>query len=771
MHDADLELLGRYADGRDAEAFAELVARHRDMVYAACYRVLASRADAEDSTQDCFLSLARDAGSVRTSVAGWLHRVAVRTSMAARRRDRTRRKTEREAATAMADGSPETSWDDIKTEVDQAIDGLPDKLREPLVLHFLEGKPQTAVAEELGLSQPSVSRRVRDGVERLRGRLKQTGLVVSAGGLAGLLATHTSEAAPAALVAELGKIALVGVGSGSAPAAVGGSAIGLGALASAKGKIVCLAAAALATTAVVQHAVRRPAVSGESATGPATVRAGQPLRGARAEPAPVVPTPNADGAETTLRATAPSPGHRQRPGPPGATAIAQAPDPGGAAESKAATGRAMDLTDPAAVVRAYTDACARGDLNAALALTDLNEDMHEILGVVVARMSEWPTESHGLRTVATEMALLPHGLPLSYAVAKGPVEGDTVRVAATPTAIQELAFVLRQQDDGAWRIDLEQSLLTATQQETSFVLSQAREARHRAQAARVQKIDWRVREMLYRVTRYLMDYARETGRFPPAESWMDDLEAHYLDRALLYVADVLGENYGLALNANIAGHPYPRDREEDRRWMVALYVSADTSRNAAGDPDAELAALGEDRPGLGACLASEDVVTIPRGMSVQEALVSLESGRLSRECLGVVVRALLQYARDNEGRLPPAESWWDDALLYVPPDQAAQVPFWSTAAPDLEYPWAMNEELAGKDIRAIGRHDGYVLLLPAEAGVPNEVRAVPEEVERGLFIISWADGARLAVPVGMLDGRTRTVLEGDAYPRPSVPAL
>jgi hypothetical protein len=40
-------------------------------------------------------------------------------------------------------------------------------------------------------------------------------------------------------------------------------------------------------------------------------------------------------------------------------------------------------------------------------------------------------------------------------------------------------------------------------------------------------------------------------------------------------------------------------------------------------------------------------------------------------------------------------------------------------------------------------------------------------VEQGLYLIPWADGARLAVAVGMLDGRTRTVLEGDAYPSPS----
>ena len=74
MTGTDLHLLRRYAGVRDAEAFAELVARHRDMVYATCSRVLANAADAEDSTQECFLRLARHAASIRTSVAGWLCR-------------------------------------------------------------------------------------------------------------------------------------------------------------------------------------------------------------------------------------------------------------------------------------------------------------------------------------------------------------------------------------------------------------------------------------------------------------------------------------------------------------------------------------------------------------------------------------------------------------------------------------------------------------------------------------------------------------------------
>ncbi|NCQ36367.1 sigma-70 family RNA polymerase sigma factor, partial [bacterium] len=64
MQSLDSELLTRYATTRDAEAFAELMIRHRDLVYATCYRVLRSRADAEDVSQDCFLRLARHAGAI-----------------------------------------------------------------------------------------------------------------------------------------------------------------------------------------------------------------------------------------------------------------------------------------------------------------------------------------------------------------------------------------------------------------------------------------------------------------------------------------------------------------------------------------------------------------------------------------------------------------------------------------------------------------------------------------------------------------------------------
>ena len=63
----DLALLQQYARTRDADAFAELVHRYADMVYATCLRITANAHDAEDAAQESFLELARRARSVATS--------------------------------------------------------------------------------------------------------------------------------------------------------------------------------------------------------------------------------------------------------------------------------------------------------------------------------------------------------------------------------------------------------------------------------------------------------------------------------------------------------------------------------------------------------------------------------------------------------------------------------------------------------------------------------------------------------------------------------
>jgi len=334
MASSDLELLARYVKTREAEAFAEVVARHRDMVYGICHRLLGNRPDAEDTAQECFLQLARNGSTVKTSVAGWLHRVAVRRSLTLRRKDQARRRAEREAGSMAPDRAAEPTWEDIKAEVDRAIDRLPDELREPLVLHFLQGKPQTAVAEELGVSQPAVSMRIKKAVERLRRHLGPAGSALSVAGLVALLETHSAEAAPATLIANLGRLALAGVAP-SPTAGLAASVLGHAASMTAGTKTVCLLAACVAVGAAVQQTAQVRLARAHPPGVGAAIATAQSLR---TSTAPGLSTPPTD--EGRLRqALASSGGKAAAVGTPEPRPrAASEPDAGGPSAPKEADG-------------------------------------------------------------------------------------------------------------------------------------------------------------------------------------------------------------------------------------------------------------------------------------------------------------------------------------------------------------------------------------------------------------------------------------------------
>ena len=252
--ESDAQLLAQYIETRDAEAFADLVKRYAGMVYGTCLRVTGNAQAAEDASQECFLSLARQAGTVRSSVGGWLHRAAVNRALSERRRD-SRRRTREEKAAKMnwaAKSSEGPTWAEIAPYVDEALAGLPDELRDPLIGRFLQGKTQALVAEELQVDQSTISRRMDRGLERLRAALKRRGVMVTSTALGTLLLSNTAQAAPVALTAALGKMAMAGIAAGgkSVAATAATSVIG-GAVMSKAILISAVAVGAILTTATV----------------------------------------------------------------------------------------------------------------------------------------------------------------------------------------------------------------------------------------------------------------------------------------------------------------------------------------------------------------------------------------------------------------------------------------------------------------------------------------------------------------------------------------
>jgi RNA polymerase sigma factor (sigma-70 family) len=195
---ADPDLVRRFAADRDPAAFAVLVRRHGPLVWGVCRNLLPADADAEDAFQATFLALVRSAGSVRRAetLGAWLHGVAYRVAMKARRAAARRRQREQIAAVPEPDNPvPDAAWDELQAAVHEEVCRLPEKLRLPFVLCGLQGRQQKDVARQLGWKVGTVSGRLTRARQRLLDRLARRGVPVGVAAGAAVLGLASGGAA------------------------------------------------------------------------------------------------------------------------------------------------------------------------------------------------------------------------------------------------------------------------------------------------------------------------------------------------------------------------------------------------------------------------------------------------------------------------------------------------------------------------------------------------------------------------------------------------
>ena len=191
-------------------AFEELMNRHGPMVFGVCRRVLQDPHDAEDAYQAVFLVLAKRAGSIRRkhSAASWLFGVAHRVAVRARGRAARRRAIELRIAEQTAEGflpsGEQTDWSMLHDEVDR----LPERLRAPLVLCYLEGLTYGAAAQQLGLSEGTLRGRLAQARKRLHRQLNWRGVSVAAVPLNSGLPVLSVSPVPQSLVVSTVRLAL-----------------------------------------------------------------------------------------------------------------------------------------------------------------------------------------------------------------------------------------------------------------------------------------------------------------------------------------------------------------------------------------------------------------------------------------------------------------------------------------------------------------------------------------------------------------------------------
>jgi RNA polymerase sigma factor (sigma-70 family) len=179
---SDAELISRFVNSRDANAFAALVRRHGGLVWGACRRRLRDVHAAEDAFQATFLALARHAGSIRRAdaLAAWLHRVAVRCS-AAFRPPRYHMATPLLDMPARGpDPASAAAALDLERAIDAEIDALPEPFRLAFVLCEVEQRTAADAAKTLGCAVGTVESRLTRARQWLRARLARRGISIGA---------------------------------------------------------------------------------------------------------------------------------------------------------------------------------------------------------------------------------------------------------------------------------------------------------------------------------------------------------------------------------------------------------------------------------------------------------------------------------------------------------------------------------------------------------------------------------------------------------------
>ena len=148
--------------------FERLVDQYQEPVLRMCYYCLCDKSQAEDAAQETFLKLYRTLDQFRgdCSEKTWIMKIAVRVCYDMNHSGWYRLINRRVTPEMLPEASvPFEEKDDALT---RAVIRLPIRLREVILLYYYQGLKVNEIAEALGISQPSVSGRLKRGRERLR---------------------------------------------------------------------------------------------------------------------------------------------------------------------------------------------------------------------------------------------------------------------------------------------------------------------------------------------------------------------------------------------------------------------------------------------------------------------------------------------------------------------------------------------------------------------------------------------------------------------------
>jgi len=188
--------------GGDAAAFDGLIEMYSAKLYKVAYALLGSRQDAEEVVQDTFLRAYRALGAFRgeSSLETWLHRIALNLARNKYQWNHRRggglnvslsvpeepdgdpgRETEQDVPDRRMEPDLVLEHEEIGKNIMKALNGLPDNLRETMLLRHVNDMPYDEIARKLDCKVGTVKSRLSRGREMLRDTLASLGFNPSAG--------------------------------------------------------------------------------------------------------------------------------------------------------------------------------------------------------------------------------------------------------------------------------------------------------------------------------------------------------------------------------------------------------------------------------------------------------------------------------------------------------------------------------------------------------------------------------------------------------------
>ena len=150
----------------------ELVGRYQTPLLHMCYLYLCDQSMAEDALQEIFLKIYRNMDRFRgeCSEKTWVMKIAVNTCYSMNHSGWSRFFFFFLTPEMMPDETVQT--DDEDKQLVSAVAGLPLKLRKVILLYYFQNLKVNEIAETLGISQSSVSGRLKRGRDRLKTMLE-----------------------------------------------------------------------------------------------------------------------------------------------------------------------------------------------------------------------------------------------------------------------------------------------------------------------------------------------------------------------------------------------------------------------------------------------------------------------------------------------------------------------------------------------------------------------------------------------------------------------